>query len=306
MPVQSRSVAISVPSAPPVLPAKQLVASLWMVGASMSFVALALATRQLTYDFSIAQIMFFRVGPALPILVGAVWLTQGRAGFGSFRTGSLKLHFLRNLFQMSGQAGWVFAIGTLPFAMVFAIEYSTPLWSVLISGLVLREHPNRWQKIGLLMGFAGVLIIVRPGPEGISWGALLMILGCVAFACNHSITRILRRTDAPMTNPFWTCVLQSPVTFVLAVAIGWTTIEWHHVPAILVLACASLSAHFCAATALGMAPIARVMPIDYLRLPVIAAIGVIFYAEPIEAMALMGAAIVIAGVLLTQRTGRAA
>ena len=272
-----------------------------MLGAVFSFVGLALASRRLSQDFAVIQILFFRVGPALPILVAAVWLTGGRAGWQGFRTASLRLHLIRNVVQICGQGAWIFALAVLPFATVFAIEYSTPLWSTLISSVILREHPNKWQKLGLMAGFMGVLIIVRPGPEGISWGALVMIAGCVAFACNHTITRVLRRTDKPLSNPFWTCVIQIPVTLILTLAYGWNPVEWEHVPALLLLACSSLSAHFCAATAFGLAPIARVAPVDYLRLPIIAAIGVVFYAEPIEPLAMVGAVIVIGAVLLTQR-----
>lgn len=272
-----------------------------MLGAVFAFIVMAMVARRLSQEFSVAQILFFRVGPALPILVAMVWLTKGRAGFAGFRTYDFKLHVARNCCQLMGQSAWVYALATLPFALVFAIEYSTPLWSVLITSLLLREHPNRWQKLGLLIGFLGILIIVRPGPEGIAWSALIMVGGCVAFGTNNTISRLLRRRDPPLTNPFWTCVLQIPITLIAALVIGWAPVGWEDVPAILVISCAMLLAHYSMATALSLAPIARVVPLDYLRLPIIAVIGVIFYAEAVDPLVIAGAVVVIGAVLLTQK-----
>ena len=280
--------------------ANLLKASAFMFVAVMCFVFMALAIRELSHTISVQQILFLRMGVGLPLLVGGVWAFRGTAGFKQFHTSNLKLHALRNVFQMCGQAAWIFAITVLTFATVFAIEYSTPLWAVLFGSLILREHPSLWQKWGLLIGFIGVLIILRPGTEAFSWGALVMLAGSMCFGGHFMTARVLARTDASLANPFWTCAMQVPITFFIALT-DWRDFGWAQAPAILVLAASGLIAQNCVAASLKLAPLARVVPIDYLRLPIIAVIGALFYAEAIDPVAMVGAVIVIGAVLLTQK-----
>jgi len=284
----------------------QLKASGLMLIAVFSFIGMALSVRELSHSMSVFQILFLRVAVALPILLSAMLIFKGPQSFALLRTSNVKLHIVRNIFQMGGQATWIFAIAMLPFATVFAIEYGQPIWAALFGSLILREHPNRWQKVGLAMGFVGVLVIVRPGTEGFSWAALLLLFGSMLYGANYLVTRVLTRTDHALSNPFYTSVMQMPVGLALTLLFAeWVPLSWQTLPYVLVLACGSAAAQHCVAAALSLAPLARVIPIDYLRLPIIATIGAVFYAEAIDPIAMAGAAIVIAGVVLTQRKGPA-
>jgi drug/metabolite transporter (DMT)-like permease len=235
----------------------------------------------------------------LPLLVTVMLATRGREGLRLFRTSDIKLQAVRNAMHICGQLGWIYALTVLPFALVFAIEFTTPLWAVLLAALVLGEHPSRPQQLGLAIGLAGVLVIVRPGPAGISWDLLIIFAAALAFAGTFLGTRVLSRRDASVAIPFWMCVLQSPPGLVLALT-DWRPVTLAHVPAILLIAAGGLAAHQCMSMALRLAPIARVLPVDYLRLPLIAVIGALFYAEPLDPFVLLGGAIVLGGVLVSQ------
>jgi drug/metabolite transporter (DMT)-like permease len=278
----------------------QIRASLWMLAAVASLILVALASRELSSDLSVLQILFLRNSIGLPVLVAGVLLVYGPSGIQKIRTGSLKLQFLRNGIQMTAQAGWIYSLAVLPLATVFAIEYTQPLWAILLGSLLLAEHPHRWQKWGVAIGLVGVMIIVRPGPDGFSLGALVMLGASVFYGGVYLTTRMLGRTDAALAIPFWTCVIQSPITLSLAL-LDWRVIESQHWFWILSLGLGSLAQQFCLAAALRLAPLARVIPIDYLRLPVIAVIGVMFYAEGVDPIEMAGALVVIGGVLLTQK-----
>ncbi|MFX9008126.1 EamA family transporter, partial [Acinetobacter baumannii] len=83
----------------------------------------------------------------------------------------------------------------LPLAMVFAVEFSAPLWSVLLAALVLREYPNRPQQLGVVLGLVGILISLRPGLAGFSWAIMSVLLAAFAYAATYLCTRMLGRTD---------------------------------------------------------------------------------------------------------------
>jgi drug/metabolite transporter (DMT)-like permease len=272
-----------------------------MLAAVSTLIFIALATRELSRDLSVVQILFLRSAVGFPFLLVGVWALMGRDGLRQFRTGNLRLQYLRNGMQMVAQSCWIYAVGVLPFATVFAIEYSQPLWAVLLGSLFLSEHPTRWQKIGLAIGFVGVLMITRPGGEAFSWAIAIMTGASVLYAGIYLTTRVLGRSDSALALPFWTCAIQIPITLAIAV-FDWRDIREEHIGWILLLGLGGLAQQFCIGAALRLAPMARVIPIDYLRLPVIAIIGTVFYAELVDPIAMVGAVIVIAGVLLTQRS----
>jgi drug/metabolite transporter (DMT)-like permease len=281
-----------------------ILGALWMLGAVASFTAMALSVRSLTAALSVYQVLFLRSAVGLPLLVAAVLAMRGREGLRLFRTGNLKLQAGRNVIHMFGQGAWIYGVSVLPFALVFAVEFTTPLWAVVLAIGLLRERPTRTQAIGLVLGLAGVLVIVRPGPAGLSWDLLIVFAAALAFAGTFLATRVLGRTDAPVAVPFWMCLLQTPVGLVLAL-LDWRPIGLAQLPAILIIAAGGLAAHQCISTALRLAPVARVLPVDYLRLPLVAIIGALFYAEPLDPFILGGGAIVLAGVLVSQVGRRA-
>jgi drug/metabolite transporter (DMT)-like permease len=169
-----------------------------------------------------------------------------------------------------------------------------------MASVLLGEHTNRAQRLGLALGLAGTLIIVRPSPDGVSWSIVIMLAAALCYAGAHLSTRVLSRTDASISVPFWMCVIQTPIGLVLAVT-DWRPVALLDVPLIVVMAGCGLLAHHSLTSAFRNAPVARVIPFDYLRLPLIAAVGAIFYAEPLDPFVFAGGAVVLAGVLITQR-----
>src|SRR5262245_42470932 len=96
----------------------------WMSGAVLSFCAMAIAARQLLGHMGVFEILFFRTGVAL-LFVLAVTLARGTP----LRTQVFRVHAWRNLWHLGGQASWVFALGALPLATVFAIEFTSPIFT---------------------------------------------------------------------------------------------------------------------------------------------------------------------------------
>jgi drug/metabolite transporter (DMT)-like permease len=111
---------------------------LWMSGAVLSFSAMAVAARELLQHTGTFEVLFFRTSVALLIVMALAW----RAGFATLWTKRFGLHFWRNLVHLGGQSSWVFAIGALPLATVFAIEFTSPIWTAVLAVLFLGERIN--------------------------------------------------------------------------------------------------------------------------------------------------------------------
>jgi drug/metabolite transporter (DMT)-like permease len=261
----------------------------WMSGAVLSFCAMALAARALLAHLPVFEILFFRTGLSLAI-VAAMAAASG-AGLATRHFG---VHLWRNVFHLGGQASWVYALGALPLATVFAIEFTSPIWTALLAALLLGERLNQGRLVMLALGFAGVLVILRPGVASVQPAALVMLLGAFCFAVQMIGTKRLAATDTPMQVLFWMSLIQTPVALLAALP-EWHGPSWREAPWIAVIGSGSFTAHWCLTRALKHADASVVVPVDYFRLPLIAVIGAAFYAEPFDPLVILGAALIFAG-----------
>ena len=104
-----------------------------MSGAVLSFCAMAIAARQLLRHMGTFEILFFRTGVAWLIVMALAMHT----GFATLKTRRIGLHLWRNVFHLGGQASWVYALGALPLATVFAIEFTSPIFTAVLATLML-------------------------------------------------------------------------------------------------------------------------------------------------------------------------
>jgi drug/metabolite transporter (DMT)-like permease len=269
-----------------------LKAGLWMSGAIVSFCAMAVAGRSLAVELDTFEMMLYRsvIGIALVLAVGGV---LGRLG--EITTRSLGLHAVRNVFHFTGQNLWFFSLTFIPLAQVFALEFTSPLWVALLAPLILGERLTRTRAISAAVGFAGILIVARPGFTEVNIGVLAAAASAIGFAGNILFTKRLTRTATITCILFWLTVMQAAMGLVTA---GWDgDIAWPSAaawPWIAVIGCAGLLAHLCLTNALAVAPATVVVPFDFIRLPVIAVIGMLLYNEAIDIFVFLGAAVIFA------------
>ncbi|HZS67787.1 MAG TPA: DMT family transporter [Burkholderiales bacterium] len=263
---------------------------LWMLGAVLSFAAMAVSVRQLIRHMAIAEILALRTGVTLAV-VGLLAMANGRA---TIATRRLPLHAARALVHLAGQYCWAFAIGALTLATVFAIEFTMPIWVALLAAAFLHERLNRGRIVQLVLGLAGTLIILRPGAGVFHPAALVMLLGSLFYAGNMIFTKRLSSTESPLAVTFWMSVVQLPVTLIAAWS-SWVTPLLGELPWIVVIGLGSFAAHYSITHAMKLAPATVVVPIDFVRLPLIAVVGALFYNEPFDFMVLVGAAVIFVG-----------
>jgi drug/metabolite transporter (DMT)-like permease len=272
-----------------------------MGGAVLSFSAMAICARELQKHMGTFEILFFRTGVALLI----VFAMAAREGFGQLGTRVFGLHLKRNVVHLAGQASWVYAIGLLPLATVFAIEFTMPIWTAILAVLLLGERMTRGKLTMLALGLAGVLVILRPGAEMFRAGALVMLAGSLFFAVQMIWTKQLARTESPLAVLFWMSVVQTPVCLAAALP-AWAAPQAADLPWIVVIGIGSFTAHYCLTRAMKLADATVVVPVDFARLPLIAVVGALFYAEPFDPAVILGAAMIFLGVWLNLRYERRA
>lgn len=262
-------------------------AALWMSGALVSFSAMAISGRQLSAELTTFQILFFRSVGGLALL--AVLLQ--RSGWAQVRTQVFGTHLLRNVTHFGGQYAWFYGIALIPLAEVFAIEFTVPIWTAILATIFLGERMTRLRSMAVLLGFAGILVILRPGVEAISVPALVVLGGALCFAISHVFVKRLTRTETPLTIPFYMTAIQLPISLLPALP-HWVWPSGGMWSWVGVVAVTSVSAHYCLARAFQLADATVVVPMDFLRLPLIAVIGFAFYGEALTVWVFVGGLIV--------------
>ncbi|OYW58406.1 MAG: EamA family transporter [Rhodobacterales bacterium 32-66-7] len=278
-------------------PNRPLAAALWMTGAIAAFTAMAVATRQINGAHDTFEILAYRS------VVGFVLVVAGAAALGQLsriRAQRLGGHLVRNIFHFTGQSLWFWAITLIPLAQVFALEFTSPIWVILLSPLVLGERLTRRKLIAAGMGFAGVLIVAQPDFTRVEPGVLAAIGAAFFFAATTLMTKALTKGEAIVGILFWLTLMQAGFGFAAVLADGTITLPTAAtLPWLAVIGVAGVGAHLCLTSALSLAPASAVVPVDFARLPVIAAIGAVFYGEAVAITLFLGAGLIFLGIWLT-------
>ncbi len=256
----------------------------------MSFTLMTISVRELAGGIDPFEIMFFRSGGAL-LFLAPFALSVGRTVWKTHRPA---LQIGRNVVHFLAQLGWITGIILLPLSEAFAIEFTTPVWATLIAALVLSERLDRGRIVAVVFGFAGILVILRLGAEGISPGAFAILGAAVGFAITLAVTKVLTKTDSPLTILLYMSLVQLPIGVVLAAPV-WVTPNLLQLFWLLLIGAVGLTAHYCTARALQLVDATIVGPMDFMRLPLIVLVGFVLYNETANLFVLLGAALIFAG-----------
>jgi drug/metabolite transporter (DMT)-like permease len=270
---------------------RPLLAALWMMGSVTGFSLIAVSGREIAGALNPPEMMLYRslIGAVL-VIAYAVW--SGRTS--EITTERLGIHALRNAIHFAGQNLWLYALALIPLAQLFAVEFSAPLMVALAAPLLLGERMTAVKIVSAGLGFAGILIVARPFSEaGVGAGILLALASAVGFAGSMIVTKRLTRRVTVIGILFWLTLMQS--AFALALA-GWdgqiAVPGAAEAPWVAVMGIGGIVAHMGLTKALSLAPATIVVPVDFLRLPVIAVVGMLVYAEPLDLWVFVGGAII--------------
>ena len=256
----------------------------WMLGAIASFCLMAIAARELDGKIDKFELLAIRSLVCFVLLVIIMNVIKRPTLMFSRR---MKTHFWRNFFHFIGQFSWLVGIGLLPLAQVFAIEFTVPLWVLIIASIFLSEAITRRKLVSVALGLIGVAVIVKPGVQIIDVGGLVMIIASLCFAVTFILSKSLLTTEHPLTVVFYMTLIQLPLGALMA-GPDWAMPEPWMWPWVMAIALTGLSAHYCMVKAMQIAEVSVVISLDFLRLPIIAIIGMLLYGEPFEVSVILG------------------
>jgi len=274
--------------------------SLWMTGTLLSFTVVAVSVRALAGALSAFEMMSFRSAFGLAVMLA---LVAGRPALRrDLSRRRLRLHALRNTLHFASQTGWTVAVTLLPLATVFALEFTMPAWVALFAVLTLGERMSMARVGALAVCFVGVLVIVRPGLGGFQPAALIALGTAFAFALVAICTKKLVTTESTFAILFWMNLMQLPMNVAGSDPLFVTRLEWWMALPLLGIGIAGLTTHFCLTNAFRHGDASVVIPLDFLRVPFIAMIGALFYAEPLDGLVFAGGGLILAGIVWNLRS----
>jgi len=260
---------------------------LWMCLAALLYSSAAGAVRWLSPDYNALELNFFRNVVALIVLVPLV-VREGLASLATRRPGA---HATRMLFSWVGNMALFFALAELPIADVGALIFTQPLMTMALAVLVLGQKAGWRIWIACLIGFAGALVILRPGLAQVSPASALVLTAAFTFACASTVIKSMSRTETTLAITLYMNLAMLPLSFVATLFV-WKWPAWHDLFAMFALGFLYTGAQYAIAKAITAADARVVQPFDFLRLPFATVIGFVLFHELPDLWTWIGAAII--------------
>lgn len=257
-------------------------------------VTMAVAGRETASRISAFQVMEIRAFIGMALLVPFIYMA---GGLSAMKTSKPISHFTRNSVHFIAQFSWLIAVTLIPLAVVVSIEFTMPIWTAIFAVLFLGERMNVWKVAAIILGLAGVLIIVRPDAGRVDIGQLIALGAALGFAVAVIMTKSLTRTDSVTQIIFWMLIIQGAIGLIPAIYY-WKPVPANLWPWLFLVAFVGTFSHYCMAQAMRYADATVVVPMDFLRVPLTAIVGWLVYNEVIDIFTFLGAALILSGNLL--------
>jgi drug/metabolite transporter (DMT)-like permease len=270
-----------------------------MMGTLLSFSLMAISVRQLGGILNLFELLMVRAVGGLAILF--VVMVAQPSLFSYLALRKPWTHLVRNGTHFIANICWTNAVILLPLATVFAIEFMMPVWAGLLAVFLLGERFTVSRAGSIVLGFIGVLVILRPGIEAFQLAALGVLVASFGYAASNIATKKLIPVQSTIAILFWMNVMQIGMAAVgsdpfFPLRLAGTQWLWAFG-----LAFGGTFAHYCLTNALRVADAIVVIPLDFLRIPLIAFVGWMFYGERLDLLVFAGAGIIITGVVWNLR-----
>jgi len=275
-------------------------AGLWMIGFTVTFAVLMAMVRHVSAEIHPIEVPFFRNFFALVVMLP--WFA--RVGFEGLKTRRLGVHGFRALSGVIAMCALFTAVSLMPLAEVTALTFTSPLFATAGAALVLGETVRVRRWTATVVGFAGTLIILRPGIETLTPAAMIALLAAAFIATSMLSIKSLSATESPNVIVLYMGLLMTPMSLVPALFVWtWPTLEaWAWLAAIGVVATLGQLA---VARAFAAADASAVMPFDFFRLVFTAALGFALFGESLDVWTWVGAGVILASsVYIARREAR--
>lgn len=261
--------------------------ALYMTAAALCFSAMNIAIRIVSAEMDPLQIAFFRNLFALLFMLP--WLA--RAGLEGLRTERLATHFWRAALGLLAMICWFYSIALLPLADAVALNFTVPLFATIGAAIFLGEVVRARRWTATLLGFLGVLVILRPGFAELSTAMALPVVAALFMAASALLVKSLSRSEAPAAIVIYMNLILTPLSLVPALFV-WRWPGGSDFALLLLVGLLAAVAHILLTRAYTKSDASAVMPFDYARLPFVAALAFLVFGEVPDLWTWVGAAII--------------
>ena len=267
---------------------------LWMTGALLSFSTMAVSIRGLATTLHIFEILAIRNASGLVILL-AIGLAKPDLLF-SVNLRRARLQLARNVIHFGAQYLWALSVTLLPLATVFALEFTMPAYAAILAVVFLHERMTAGRIGVVVLGFLGVLVILRPGITSVNPAALLVLTAALGFAVSLIQTKALTTSETTYAIVLWMNAVQLPLALTGSEFRNFLNLGEAQALPLLGVAVSGLTSHFCLTQAFRSGDATVVVPLDFMRIPLIAFVGWWLYGEALDAWVFAGAGLIVLGI----------
>ena len=214
----------------------------------------------------------------------------------AWKTHNIKLQFVRCAINVYSMISWFTAIGTLQLEKAAAIGFTTPLFTTILAIIFLGEVIRIQRITALIVGFIGILVVIRPGYIPFESGALWLLSAAITFSIVIIIVKKLTEKDSSLTTAFYQMAFMVPPTFFIALFF-WESINISQILLFIFVAIAGFITQFSFAQCLKMAETTFIMPIQFTKLIWLSLIGYFFFMEVPDIWTWIGASIIFSSIL---------
>ena len=265
-----------------------VIGAFWMLVSAFCYVASATILRSLGDTYSPFVLTFIRSLIATAIIL-PMFLHQGKKM--TLIPPRFGMHLAVAGFSYLGILFWFKAASIMPVADFFALQFTTPLFTIAMAIFFLRERADLACWIATIVGFVGVLIVLRPGMMEISIGAIAALLSSVGYASVNTVIKSLSRTTSPTIIVFYGNLLLAPISLPMAM-VEWKTPLLEDWPAILAISILSTIGYLTITKGITLAPARVIQPVNFMRMPLAAVAGWIFFTEFPDIWTWVGAVVI--------------
>jgi drug/metabolite transporter (DMT)-like permease len=258
----------------------------WMIVSSIAFASMWVMIRFASHDVHAFVIVFFRNLFGTLVLVPMMVRNKGL-----MKISRLKANLRRATSGFIATTGTFYAVSHAPLATALSINYTSPLFATVAAVLFLGEKIQARRVAALAMGFAGMLIVVRPGALPLTPGVLAAMISAVSTAFSIIAIRQLVASDDSRSVAAWTFILMTPPSLVLAV-LYWTPPPLALWPLLFIIGCVAAIGQLAMNRAFALAEASAVLPYDFVRFGLVTMFGITIFDERLDGMTIVGGIVI--------------
>jgi len=271
---------------------KFLYVTLLAISATLFGSFMGAGVKLLSDDLHPIIICFYRCLMGLILIIPFVALNN----FKALKSNNTKLQLIRASINIISMICWFSAIGIMHFEKATALGFTTPLFTTILAVIVLGEVIRFHRTAALILGFIGIIIIIRPGYVPFEYGTLLMLAASLSFSFVLIFVKKLSATDSSLTIIFYHLLYMTPVFFILSL-FYWESVSFNQLIIFVFMGASGLLSHWCLAQAFKLSDTTFVMPLQFTKLIWASLIGLFIFAEQPDVWTWVGGVIIFISVV---------